>query len=104
MEVNGTGSLRCSITQSRPKITLNWNIKSEKGIEIFKPMIKADKDYSTDTWNTSTEISYRTPSCSLHAVLQCMAQDEIGLLKYWHSSLTIYTGNDQDKTRGHHLE
>ncbi|KAJ8035401.1 hypothetical protein HOLleu_22624 [Holothuria leucospilota] len=95
-KVNGTDSLRCTVSHSRPKMTLNWLLISANGIKIFRPRKTEEKDYSTDSWNTSSVLPYVARSCNQQAVLQCVAQDEMRLLKHWHSSVNIYTGNDHN--------
>lgn len=92
-QVNTTGTLKCSIRQSRPKITSNWFVNSTSGIEIYRPTYTAEKDFSTDTWNTSTEIIFVAAKCNQEAVFHCVAKDDLSLLKHWHSSIKIYTEN-----------
>ncbi|KAJ8035387.1 hypothetical protein HOLleu_22605 [Holothuria leucospilota] len=91
--INKTGSIKCSITNSRPKLTLKWMIKSRKGIEIFTPTLTEERNIFSDSWNTSTQIEYVATSCDQQAILLCLAQDDMDLLMYKNSSININSDN-----------
>ncbi|KAJ8034940.1 hypothetical protein HOLleu_21974 [Holothuria leucospilota] len=93
LDVNDTGKLTCNIYGARPMIPLKWTIESQEGVRILEHPRIAVNDITSDTWNSSVEVSYHVSSCSQEAILQCEAEDTFKLLSLSQTSVRVYTEN-----------
>lgn len=98
LSVNDTGTLTCSIVGVRPLMPLKWIIKFQDGIGVVEHLPIIVHDVSSNTWNSSIQITYKVRSCHQEASFQCVAQDDLSLLKHSDSSIRIHTGNCTGKT------
>lgn len=92
LAVNGSGKLMCRISGARPSIALKWVVETNTGVSFVEHPPIFVRDTTSDTWNSSAEISYDISSCNQEANVQCVALDDFNRLERSKSSVGIYSG------------
>lgn len=92
------GHLQCSVTDSRPQIKIRWIIETQQGLAFNLHQPTFIHDYKTDSWTSIANVSYEAYLCGDEAVLQCLAEDNHGLLSHSFTEVRLFADDCMDDT------
>ncbi|PIK56631.1 hypothetical protein BSL78_06487 [Apostichopus japonicus] len=80
LQINRTGQLQCTVSESRPKVPLRLEIRRSEHLQFTTGESISQKNEKLGTWDTSTSAKYSFDACGGFADIRCLAQDDINLL------------------------
>ncbi|PIK37496.1 hypothetical protein BSL78_25675 [Apostichopus japonicus] len=92
LQINRTGQLQCTVTESRPKVPLRLEIRRSKHLQFTTGESTSQKNEKLGTWDTSTSAKYSFDACGGFADIRCLAQDDINLLHRKDSYIRVTSG------------
>ncbi|PIK44131.1 hypothetical protein BSL78_19019 [Apostichopus japonicus] len=92
LQINRTGQLQCTVTDSRPKVLLRLEIRRSEHLQVTTGETISQKNEKLGTWNTSISVEYTFDACGGFADIRCLAQDSINVLHRKDSNIRLTSG------------
>ncbi|PIK34476.1 hypothetical protein BSL78_28702, partial [Apostichopus japonicus] len=93
IRVNQTGELICSVSGSRPQISLRWEISNINSLQ-FTTKEPVSQDIS-GTWDTYISAEYTVSACGGFAEIRCLSQGDVNLIQRSDSNIEIKAGTPE---------